>query len=161
MTRIKLTKKRLIATAITIGALAVAGGAFAYFTASGSGTGQAAVGSSTPWTVTFGTTTGTMYPGAGTATLPYTVTNAGNGNQKLATTTVAVNADTNGNVTTHGATVTGCLATWFTAANTPPTATDLAAGAHTTGSVAVTMADAAVSQNSCQGVSPDVTVSAS
>jgi hypothetical protein len=161
MTRIKLTKKRVIATAIAIGALALAGGAFAYFTASGSGTGQATVGSSTPWTVTFGTTTGTMYPGAGTATLPYTVTNAGGGNQKLATTTASVNADGSGNVTNHGTSVSGCLASWFTAANTPPTAADLAAGAHTTGSVAVTMTDAAVSQNACQGVTPDVTVSAS
>jgi hypothetical protein len=154
--RIKFTKKRLIATA-----LALAGGAFAYFTASGSATGQAAVGSSTPWTVTFSATAGTMYPGAGTATMAYTVTNAGSGNQKLATTTASVNADTNGYVTNHGTSVTSCQASWFTATNTPPTAADLAAGAHTTGSVAVTMADAAVSQNACQGVTPDVTVSAS
>jgi hypothetical protein len=161
MTRIKFTKKRVIATAIAIGALALAGGAFAYFTASGSGTGQATVGSSTPWTVTFGTTTGTMYPGAGTATLPYTVTNASTGHQKLATTTASVNADTNGYVTSHGTSVTGCQAAWFTAANTAPTAADLASGAQATGSVAVTMTDAAVSQNACQGVTPDVTVSAS
>jgi hypothetical protein len=102
-----------------------------------------------------------MYPGAGTATLPYTVTNAGSGNQKLATTTSSVNADGSGNVTSHGTSVSGCLATWFTAVNTPPTAADLAAGAHTTGTVAVTMTDAAVSQNACQGVTPDITVSAS
>jgi hypothetical protein len=161
MTRIKFTKKRAVATLIAIGALAVAGGAFAYFTASGSGTGQATVGSSTPWTVTFGSTTGAMYPGAGTAVLPYTVTNAGSGNQKLATTTVSVNADASGNVTSHGASVSGCLATWFTPTNTPPTAVDLAAGAHTTGSVSVAMTDASANQNSCQGVSPDITVSAS
>jgi hypothetical protein len=161
MTRIKFTKKRAIATLIAIGALVVAGGAFAYFTASGSGTGQAAVGSASPWTVAFQTTTGTMYPGAGTATLPYTITNAGSGNQKLATTAASVNADVNGNVTSHGTAVTGCLASWFTAANTPPSAADLAAGAHTTGSVAVTMADANANQNACQGVTPDITVSAS
>jgi hypothetical protein len=157
----KFTKKRLIATVTVIGALVVAAGAFAYFTASGSGTGQATVGSSSPWGVSFGTTTGTMYPGAGTATVPYTITNAGNGNQKLATTTAVVAADGSGNVTSHGTSVSGCLATWFTAVNTAPTAVDLAAGGHTTGSVAVTMADASVSQNACQGVTPDVTVSAS
>ena len=159
--RIKLNKKRTIAILIAIGALIIAGGAFAYFTASGSGTGQAAVGTASPWTVSFQTTTGTMYPGAGSTTMPYTITNAGNGNQKLATTAASVNADTNGNVTSHGTSVTGCLASWFTAANTPPAAADLAAGAHTTGSVAVTMTDAAANQNACQGVTPDVTVSAS
>jgi hypothetical protein len=159
--RIKLNKKRTIATLIAIGALVIAGGAFAYFTASGSGTGQAAVGSASPWTVTFSATSGTMYPGAGTATMGYTVTNAGSGNQKLATAAASVNADTNGYVTSHGTSVTGCQASWFTAANTPPSAADLAAGAHTTGSVAVTMTDASISQNACQGVTPDVTVSAS
>jgi hypothetical protein len=102
-----------------------------------------------------------MYPGAGTATLPYTVTNASTGHQKLATTTSSVNADGSGNVTSHGTSVTGCLATWFTATNTAPTAADLASGGTATGSVAVTMADAAVSQNACQGVTPDVTVNAS
>jgi hypothetical protein len=161
MTRIKLTKKRAIATLIAIGALIIAGGAFAYFTASGSATGQAAVGSASPWTVAFGTTTGSMYPGAGAAVLPYTITNASSGHQKLATTAASVNADVNGNVTSHGTTVTGCLASWFTATNTPPTAADLAAGGQATGSVSVAMADAAVNQNACQSVTPDITVSAS
>jgi hypothetical protein len=161
MTRIKLTKKRAIATLIAIGALIVAGGAFAYFTASGSATGQAAVGSSSPWTVAFGSTTGTMYPGAGAAVMPYTVTNASTGHQKLATTTASVNADANGNVTSNGTTVTGCQATWFTATNTAPSAADLAGGAQASGSVSVAMADAAVNQNACQGVTPDITVSAS
>jgi hypothetical protein len=158
--RIKLTKKRLIATVVAIGALAIAGAAFAYFTASGSATGQAAVGSSSPWTVAFGSTTGTMYPGAGSTTMPYTITNASTGHQKLATTSASVNADANGYVTSHGSSVTGCQASWFTAANTPPTAADLAGGAQATGSVSVSMTDASVSQNSCQGVTPDITVNA-
>jgi hypothetical protein len=102
-----------------------------------------------------------MYPGAGTATMGYTVTNAGSGNQKLATTSASVNADVNGNVTSNGTAVAGCLATWFTAVNTPPAAADLAGGAQATGSVAVTMTDANANQNACESVTPDVTVSAS
>jgi hypothetical protein len=156
----KFTKKRAVVAVCVVAALAGAAGAFAYFTSTGTGTGQAAVGSATQWGVTFGTTTGTMYPGAGTATLPYTVTNNGTGNEKLATTTSAVASDGSGNVTSHGTAVTGCLATWFATVNTPPAAVDLAAAAHTTGTVAVTMADAAVNQNVCQGVTPDITVSA-
>lgn len=157
----KFTKKKIIAVISVIAVFAVGTAAFAYFTSTGSGTGQAAVGSSTHWTVALSASTGTMYPGSGSSVIPYTVTNAGTGNQYLTTTAASVNADTNGNVTSHGTSVSGCLATWFTATNTAPTAADLAGGAHTTGSVSVAMSDANANQNACEGVTPDVTVNAS
>jgi hypothetical protein len=142
-------------------AIAAVVGAVAYFTDSGSGTGQAQVGTSSPWSVTFGTTTGTMYPGSGTSTVPYTVTNAGSGGQHLNTTTAAVVNDGSGNVKQGGTAVVGCLASWFTPTNTPPAAVTLAPSGTTTGSVAVTMSNPNVSQDACKNVMPDILVSAS
>jgi hypothetical protein len=155
----KLTKKRTIIAISAIAVLVVAGSAFAYFTSTGNGTGQATVGSASNWTVTPAAATGTMYPGAGTSTIAYTITNASTGHQKLAATTALVNADTNGYITANGVSVTGCLATWFTANNHSPAAADLAGAATTTGSVDVTMTDAAVAQDTCQGHTPDVKIS--
>jgi hypothetical protein len=54
------------------------------------------------------------------------------------------------------------LAADFTAANTAPTLPQNLAGGATSSSesVAVSMADSGVSQDSCQGVHPDIIVSA-
>jgi hypothetical protein len=156
-----MSKKNKLVTLGVIGVLATAGVAIAYFTSTGSGTGSATVGSSTPLSVTFGTVTGTMYPGSGTSTLPYTITNPSAGHQNLAATTATVVNDGAGNIKDAGIAVPGCLATWFTATNSSPAAVDLAGGASTTGSVAVTMANAAANQDPCQGHHPDITVNAS
>jgi hypothetical protein len=143
-------------------ALLLVGGAYAYFTSTGTGTGTASVGSSTAFAVSFGTTTGgPLYPGAGSQALPYTVTNpAGGGSQNLTTTTAKV-ASSGGNVTQAGTPFAGCLAAWFTATNAAPPSVNLVPGASATGSVAVTMQDSGTNQDPCQGVAPDITVSAS
>ena len=143
-------------------AIAAVVGAVAYFTDSGSGTGKANVGTSSPWTVSFGTTTGTMYPGSGTSTVPYTVTNAGSGNQQLGSTSATV-VSSSGNVTSSGVPVAGCLAAWFNAANTPPASlpATVAPGGTKTGSVAVTMIESTTNQDACKNVMPDILVSAS
>lgn len=145
----------------SLAAIAAVVGAIAYFTDSGTGTGQAQVGTSTPWSVTFGTTTGTMYPGSGTSTVPYTVTNSGSGNQHLNTTTATVVSDGSGNVKQSGTAVPGCLAIWFSAANTPPAAATLAPSGSTTGSAAVTMTESNTNQDACKNVLPDILITAS
>lgn len=162
-----LKRKRLLAGLGVVAMLALAGSAFAYFTSTGTGTGSATVGSPSNWTVTPAAATGgPLYPGAGSMQINYTVTNASTGHQQLAATTAVV-ADSGGNVTQAGVPVTGCLSSWFTATNTPPTTPgalpqDLAGGASATGGfVTVTMSDAAANQNVCQGVKPDITIGAS
>jgi hypothetical protein len=157
----RLKGKRYVVVVSAVVAVAIAGAAIAYFTATGSGTGQATVGSSTPWEVTFGATTGTMYPGSGTSTVNYTVKNAGSGSQHLAGTTASVAHDGSGNVTSHGTSVSGCLASWFSVTNHSPAATTLASGGTVTGSADVTMKNEEESQDACQGKTPDITVSAS
>jgi hypothetical protein len=157
----QLPKKRAVAVVALVVVLATAGLAVAYFTSSGSGTGSVTAGTASTLTVTFGTTAGTMYPGAGTSTLPYTVTNPSAGHQNLAATTAIVVADASGNIKDAGAVVATCKSAWFTATNTSPAPIDLAGGATATGSVAVTMANDASNQNACQGHHPDITVNAS
>ncbi|MHB8691451.1 MAG: hypothetical protein ACYDHH_09420 [Solirubrobacteraceae bacterium] len=150
--------KTAIAPLSAVAVLAVAGVAVAYFTTTGSGTGQASVGSPTPWSVTFGATSGTMYPGAGTSTVHYTVTNSGGGHQNVNGTSASVVDDGAGNIKDNGTSVPGCLTSWFTVTNNQPAAVDLAPGGQTTGSADVAMSDASTSQNSCQGHHPDILV---
>jgi hypothetical protein len=154
----QLPKKRMLAVVGVVVVLAGAGVAAAYFTSTGSGTGSVTAGTASNWTVTFGTTTGTMYPGAGTSTLPYTVTNPSAGHQRLAATAATVVADAGGNIKDAGVAVAGCKSAWFTATNTGPAPITLAGGATATGSVAVKMANDDSNQNACQGKHPDVTV---
>jgi hypothetical protein len=59
----KLLRKRvLIPLASVTAALAIAGGALAFFTSTGSGTGTGSVGTATSWLVSGGSVKGTLYP---------------------------------------------------------------------------------------------------
>jgi hypothetical protein len=161
----RLFRKKRVGVALgLIASLVLAAGALAYFTSSGSGTGTASVGSAGAWTVNVSPATGgPLYPGSGSESIAYTVTNSGSGHQSLAGTTAVV-ASSGSNVTQGGVAVSGCLASWFTATNTAPTPLpqNLAGSATSSGgSVAVSMQDSGTSQNPCQGVSPDITISAS
>jgi hypothetical protein len=161
-----LTKRRVIVALCGLAALALASAAFAYFTSTGSGTNQtAAIGTASNFTVTFGTATGAMFPGTGTDSIPFTVTNAGSGSQQLSAVTATVNADVSGNVTSAGAPVPGCLAAWFTAVPGTVTPTTLTPsgqpGDSFSGTVTATMIDSGTNQDPCQGKTPDIKVSAS
>jgi hypothetical protein len=168
----KLSKKRVSAVAF-VAALAITGAAFAYFTGgSGTVTGSGTVGASSALGVTTGTPTWSgsltaLYPGAANNTqfLPFTVTNNGNGHQSVTTVTAALAKDGSGNAeTATGASITGCLASWFTAtvdASNPSLPANLAAGGTYTGKVDLTMQDSGTNQNACQNAAPAVTITAS
>jgi hypothetical protein len=93
------SKKRLLVTLATLTVVAAAAvGAYAYFSASGTGTSNAVVGSQTGWTVNVVPATAiipAIYPGQGTDNYKYTVTNSGGGNQQLNTVTIQI-ANSNG-----------------------------------------------------------------
>jgi hypothetical protein len=168
----KLSKKHLAGIAF-IGVLAITGVSVAYFTGgTGSVTGSGTVGASSAWGVTTGTPTWSgsltaLYPGAtnNTQFIPFTVTNNGNGHQSVTSVTVSVPADASGNAKTAGGTsITGCLASWFTAstdAGNPALPSNLAAGGTYTGKVDLTMQDSGTNQNACQNAAPAVTITAS
>jgi hypothetical protein len=149
-------KKKMIAGAAAAALVLGAGGAaFAYFTSTGAGSGNASVGSATNWTVSVTSdTSNTLYPGSGTETLSYTITNAST------TAAQALNA-----VTATVADSGGCLGTWFSAvasAPTPAIHTSIAPGGTATGTVVVSLNDSGTNQDACQGITTvPVTVHAS
>jgi hypothetical protein len=78
-----LTKRRSLAALGAVGALAIAVGAYAYFTASGSGTTTATVGTSSALTLK-GTVTGNLYPGS-SSPVTLTVDNPSSGKERVGT----------------------------------------------------------------------------
>jgi hypothetical protein len=159
----RFNKKGTIAVLSVVAALAMAAGAYAYFTSSGSGTGQANVGGTSALTVNVGTVSGTMLPGSGSTTIPFTVTNSSQGNQSLTGVTASVKSS-GGFITQSGTALSGCLASWFSVSvNAPTPATqDLAGGATSTGgSVVVTMPDLNTDQSVCENAHPDIVINAS
>ena len=149
--------------AVSVGAVV----AYGYYTASGSGNGTADAGTSTPWTVNGFSSSGTMLPGSGTATVSFTITNASSGHQAITGVSASIPASSGNVLDSAGTAVPGCLASWFSAGSATvngsavSTPVDLAGAATAAGTVAVTMTNAAVSQDACKGVSPRVTVSVS
>jgi hypothetical protein len=156
----RFIKRRKLAAFSVVAVLAIAGAAIAYFTDSGSGTGNATVGTSGHFTVAQTGSTGTMYPGSGTSVLSFSITNNNSAEQSVSTVTNAsVNADTNGYITeNNGAnSVAGCKASWFHIDAATVTPADLATGQSTTGSVTVSMpADSADNQDNCKNATPDI-----
>ena len=174
----RFTKKRVAFGLATVGALALAVGAYAYFTSTGNGTGAATVGNATNWTVGESGTpsTGALYPdasigGANVQTHHYTVTNGGSGSQYLTKVVVSVakNDGTAWTSQTDG-TKPACSASDFSVSAAPvgtawtDTALfgDFTAGqSKTTGVVTVEMIDNHANQDNCQGVSVPLYFSAS
>lgn len=85
-----LKKKRVRVALVGLGALVFAGGAVAYFTASGSGTGNAQVGTNSAMTISATITPGAggLVPGGAPASVAFNVNNPSSGNQNVATVTL-------------------------------------------------------------------------
>jgi hypothetical protein len=139
---------------ITIGAVALltvtgAGAAFAYWTASGAGTGDATTGTSVAFVITAEEPVGVLAPGNAGQTVAYTVDNPGTSTQYLTDVTVAIAGPGGAAWVPTG----DCLASDYTATMTAePAAGEIAAGASsTTGTVTVTLAETGENQDDCQG----------
>lgn len=158
------TTRRRIAIVVGASAIVLAGGgaAFAYFTASGSGTGSATVGSTGTWQVTQASSTGTIYPGSGSSVITFNVKNTGTGDQQYSTATAAINSSSS-DITQSGTALSGCLASWYTASVTsdPDLSTKVAGGATVQVQVTVTMPSDSVNQDACESATPDVSLSIS
>jgi hypothetical protein len=146
-----LTRKRIILILTTTGVLALAAGAFAYWTTTGAGTGSATNAASNGTLVLHATFAGGLTPGK-TEPVTFTADNAGTSSLQVGTITSVVSIDA-GHV--------GCLPADFTV----PTAvenTRVAAGATlfalpTASTIA--FADTAVNQDACKGAIVTLTVS--
>ncbi len=78
--------KRVISGLAVVAILAIAAGAYAYFSTTGSGTATATVGSSSALVIK-GTVTGNLYPGS-SSPVTLTVDNSSSGKQRLGTITL-------------------------------------------------------------------------
>ena len=141
-----------VAAAMTVG---IAGGAFAYFTSTGSGNGAASVGTSTDWAVTTDPAAGgPLLPGSGTETIAYHVKNNSAANQSLVNVAISV-ADSTGAAWTS---VAGCSKDDFTinAAAAGVTANDtslagvIAPGVTVDGSITLKMIESNGNQDGCK-----------
>jgi hypothetical protein len=175
--------KKIVAIGATVAlTLGIAGTAFAYFTSTGSGTGQGAVGTATTWGVSSVTTGGPMYPGVGVLgysgsgagpgveQVTVTVKNNGSGSQEVTGFTIKI-ANANGSTWAPAASPypseAACTAADFVMGTygfgmNPGTASfgvgysiDLAPGASYTfinSKVSIAMVDNGAPQDNCQGV---------
>ena len=137
-------RKWLFLGVLAVAAAAAVGG-YAYFTATGGGTGTAYIGTAGPITVTPAWPSGAyLYPGA-YVTVPLTITNT-SGNASALVTSVS------GSVATVGS----CLGSWFPVSTDPINVT-LGPGASTTLNGYVSMTETNTNQDACQGGTPTVT----
>jgi O-acetylhomoserine/O-acetylserine sulfhydrylase-like pyridoxal-dependent enzyme len=147
-----LIRKTRVQVAIGgVALLVVAGGAYAYFTSSGGGTGAATVGTSTP-IVVHGTSASTLYPGT-SSVVSFTVDNASPGAQfvnKIQLASVAADAS-------HPTCAT-VLNTDFSMPDVT-VARDFATGLGqtVTQTGTITMADTGISQDGCKGATLTLT----
>jgi hypothetical protein len=156
MSKVTGRKKRIIIT--TAAMLAVGGGAaFAYWSATGAGTGAATAGHDVNFTVTSQAAAGgPLSPGGPSQTVSFTVANPGTGVQKLNTVAVTVATSTG----TAWTAVTGCSAADFTV--TPSIVPgEIAPGGSVSGTVTVTMNNLSSNQDGCKGVTVPLYFSAS
>jgi hypothetical protein len=132
-------------------AIAITGVVYAYWTAGGSGTGSATVGTSSDVTVTQSTVLTPMYPGDSAQTLSGTFDNPNSGPVFVTTVTVSI-----GSVTKAGGAPAGtCDASDFTLANATATVNaEIAAGngvGSWTGPTIRFNDKAGTNQDACQG----------
>jgi hypothetical protein len=160
-----LSRKKVVVTAGVIGAVALAGIAYAYFSTTGSGTGTASVGTSSALTL-HGSTSGSMYPGTST-TVSFTADNPSSGHQQVGTihlaSIVACNTAFSGGSCPSGHEVTTCESVETGSSDTgtanfwmPDVASnqDLGPGSgqSLTATGTLTMNDLSSSQDSCKNV---------
>jgi hypothetical protein len=133
----RFKKRRWVVLALLLFVAAAAVGGYAYFTAAGSGNGNAAVGSASPILLTSDSVSG-LFPGGADVSVTVHVSNPGSASQyvNVISGTVEDNA--------------GCLGSWFQVDPKTFAATVAAGGAPTT-STKVRMLDSGTNQNVCQG----------
>ena len=185
-----MTKKVAVVGVAVVATLGIAGGAVAFFTATGHSTGTGSVGTAT-WTVSdvaYSSGATPLFPGQSAQTWDFTITNSSGGEQNLQDVTVAVTDsgalalhtcpltafDIDGLDTTGGSSDTFnagngmTLTDWNSNSVSSPLAAsyEVPAGDAVTGTFTLEMNDdnqsgTATNQDGCQGASPVFTFTAS
>jgi hypothetical protein len=153
-------KNRKIAVVAVVAGLVLCGGgaAFAYWTSTGSGSGQATTGESTDFVVTSSAATGgPLTPGGPSQTVAFTVANPSTGAQTLEDVTITV-ANANG---TEWVLVPGCTFADYVIGVPTIVYGVIAGGADVDGTVTITMLETGEDQNACQDAIVPLYISAS
>lgn len=175
----RFMKKRFALALSAVAVLAFAGGAYAYFTSTGSTTANATVGTATNWGVTTSASSGgPLYPdsasnvtqgangapsagsGGNVVTIPYTVKNPSKGAQSLSNVAVSINP---------ASLPTGCSVNDFSVDGAAVGATNndtslngtYTAGQSKSGNATIEMIDNGAKQDACQSASPQLVIAAS
>lgn len=160
-------KKVIIAGVAAVAVVGTGGAAYAFFTSSGQGSGDASVGSAGTLTVGDGVfdSTNPLYPGGSAENMTFTVTNNGAQPVHLAPSDVTPTLATVGNdiADANSQDVPGCLAQWFGLGGVSVSNNTLGAAGSPTDSatvtVPVTLGDSGTNQNACEGLrGPKVTI---
>jgi hypothetical protein len=150
-----VTKRRLLFGATAALLVAIVGGAYAYFTSTGSGTATATVGTSSA-VVLKGTVAGTLYPGA-SQTVTFTVDNPSSGAQRVGTISLTkVQADVNHSGCSTA--ITGENPDFTMAAVPVNKVYGPGNGQAVTPTGSLKMNDTGVSQDACQGATLTLTL---
>ena len=151
----KSTKSAVVAG--TVLALTGGGVAFAYWTSTGNGAGEANAGTSSTWAVTTDAATGGLLtPGGPTDSVAFHVKNNNSGVQNLQSVVVTV-ATSDGTPWSSGT----CNADDFTVGTPDFTGGDVASGATVDGTVTLQMNNNDENQDDCKNVTVPLYVSAS
>lgn len=143
-----VTKRRAAFVLTAALVVAVASGAYAYFTTSGSGTGTASVGTSSAVTL-HATVTGSLYPGT-SSPVTFTVDNPSSGKQQVGTISLSsITADAEHKECST--TITGGNPDFSMPAVTVNHTFGPGEGQAVTPTGTLTMNDTGVSQDKCQG----------
>jgi hypothetical protein len=141
-------KKRVTLVLVAILVLGGAGVAFTYWTAGGSGDGEAQTGTSVDFTIAADPAVGTITPGGPGQTVDFTITNPGPGSLQLSDVTVSMASATGVPWVPDG----GCdIADHTASVTTQPAAGEIPAGDSVDGQATVTLANTAVNQDACMG----------
>lgn len=155
--RITKSKTAVVVAGTAIAAL-VGGTAFAYFTSTGTGGGTASVGTSTAFVITVkGPVGGPLYPGVGSQTFSYSVTNPGPGPANLASVVATINKDN----AAGDVAAAGCKSADFTISISGDGPGVLQANQSNNGTGVITLKESGENQDACKGTSPGFTLTAS
>lgn len=146
MSLIKRNPRRATLGAVIVVLALAGGGAFAYFTTSGSGTGEATVSNPSNSLEVTGVPVASLAPGV-SKTSQITIKNTSEGTVHLTNLRVAVTGNSQSG--------TGCKTSWFKVSPETstfgPTGVELAAAGTKTAEVEVSMINVEESQNACKG----------
>lgn len=165
MKRLFGTRRRKIAAVAVVAALAIAGGAAAYFLSTGSGSTTATVG--TAGTLSVSVTDGgtVLYPGGASDSYTATATNNSTGDLATGTSnTASLATDGSGDLLKPGgaSSYTGCKASWFTVVaptnQASPVSIAANGGSHTFTGGSVTLTETGTDQSACENATPTVNV---